>query len=358
MSSLEILDKRFIIEKDGGKDIYYGLLGSCFQQCLYLIGKCENQEMISKIFYNLFVDDINLIIEVDENAPIAKFNVNSFSGCYGVFNLRYYEKKGEQAVSLLENLLDEGKIVAVDTLLQQAKFSQKYTPDFVYTSQSSGHIFTAVAHDKKYFYITDNIDFIKTDVVKSYPSNDGIYMIDKEYMMIPFSCYCIFWTANLDLQKTQKSFYDTAYMQSILNDVVSSYKKKNCLENDRNVLYGRNAIVYLIEMCKLESFNIETAILPGTTVSVYGQILWQLGYLFYNRMIFLEFLKRNFKDVYENQQFIDVFESALRRIDLLKNTLIIRHIRNISSFDKGVEKLLLSWLESDDTLFKMLNDLI
>lgn len=358
MKLSEILRKSFIIEKDGTQDKYYILLGNCFQQCLYLIAKCENEKKIKNIYYNLFVDNINLSIKTDKSNPVYRFRVNSFGGCYDAFDISYYEETGESARKLLENLLDEGQPVAMGTILDQAEFSIRYNSDFVYNSLRPGHIFTIAAHDKEYFYLADNSDFIRMDKVEMHPSNNGIYMIKKEYMTKPFSSYFNCWTAKINFEKIHDTFYDASYMQSVLEKVVLSYNSETYIDESLNVVNGRNAIVYLIELCQSENVDTEANILPGTYTTIYGQMIWQLGYLYNNREIFLEFLKRNFEEIYKNHNIKVLFKKSSQSIDILKNVLIKQHIKEQFMLDKKLEKYLVNWLADDDALFKALSELV
>lgn len=174
------LNRKYFQDESGEIDLVAHSI-NCYENILYHALKDY------KVDYKLaFCNDINLRVGVGKDIILTKNHIDVHDD---LFIVNSHSPSSDLACTLIEKLVDSGKIVAVNTMFDMLP------PYFWFGSQekkgkSNTHLCTIVGYDSNNFFFTDNPSMLVKERMKTYPGNDTIGVIEKSIMEKAFQYYC------------------------------------------------------------------------------------------------------------------------------------------------------------------------
>lgn len=161
------MSKKYIFDNKENENNLYGYI-DCYEKILCCALE-EHTENCKKVFCN----DINLKICIEQ----LGFYPNDLKLKDELFQVKRYTPIPQQAMRVLENLIDKGTIVAVCTMFDMLPpFEWYQQKDKI--GKSNTHFTIVVGYDKNYVYFAEHPDMLKRDAVM-WSENPTVGMIEK-----------------------------------------------------------------------------------------------------------------------------------------------------------------------------------
>lgn len=193
--------------------------------------------------YNILAEDITMYMTIDNEMNIKFPSVNRFPNQYIKWNA--YKNA---ALELLEQFLDEDKIVLINTLHHELKFLGYYNMPYDYTNGMPVHWITVIHHDAKNIYYVEHPDMINHAHYNYYKDNQSVGVIDKEYLKPLFEKYLVCITIDIDFGRLD--LFDERLF-SILKNYIDLFDKEKIIDGI-NYFYGIASLRKMAELCFTE----------------------------------------------------------------------------------------------------------
>ncbi|MDF2987146.1 MAG: hypothetical protein K0R50_2656 [Eubacterium sp.] len=245
------LSLNYYYDENGEYDEFLGICQQCIMANIYLILKHRMKCQFDP--YNLFMEDTTPLLIVDKEKKdlrvvnllphepkfLKKINVNT--------TVRDYEPN---AVKILEELLEQGYMVMVQTAFHMLPNWVIYRPEYVYESddnfdRNAQHAIIALWHDKDYFYFNDKQDSVYSDKIELVEKE--VYRVKKEELAFPLGKFLKFTTFDVDEDKINS----LGLNYDLLKQIVENYDKHFIQVSDVTLRFsGRDALTQLIKICE------------------------------------------------------------------------------------------------------------
>ena len=228
----------------------YSLYIECDTLMLYFISKKKLKSI--KGMRELFLADITL--EVIQNKDGSIYNVDHLSYPFreDIFKVQYYKDKGSQSIKEIEELLDKGELVIVNTFMQKVPFSIHYRESDYSPPENDKHNFLIIAYDEQRFYYVEIPHVINAKNYIPYGENKSVGIIDKEVLRPAFDDLLNFATVSFDEQKINNG----SQFKELIQIMLKNYEKGVYYEDGRKVSQGFAAIQCLIDICNTNSLDL------------------------------------------------------------------------------------------------------
>ena len=243
----ENIDMEYHFLKNGEADDY-SLYLDCDILMIYFISKRKLKS--TKGMKELLMSDIT--IEVIQNQDGSIYNISHLTFPFrdDIFKVQYYKGNGYQSIKEIEELLDKGELVIVNTFMQKVPFSHQYREsDYTVPDQ---HSFLIIAYDQQSFYYVEMPQIINAKNYIPYGENKSVGIIDKEVLRPAFDDLLNFATVSFDEQKINNG----SQFKELIQIMLKNYKKGVLYENGRKVSQGFAAIQCLIDICNRNSLDL------------------------------------------------------------------------------------------------------
>ena len=333
------LSYEYYYNKDGSKDKFAHLLASCIDAPTYLIAKNMYKNLDD--FYSIYLNDITICISLKSNGMIHNVWGNNVKSIR-IFDFAKYEKKGKDAASFIEQLLDNQELVMVSTVYQMLPFSDHYDPHFDINRFKPSHVFLIVSYDYDSYYYVDSETVINKKNFVSYDGNKDIGIIKKDILLSALNVYCEIYTIKLNNNNLQdiKTSVDKIIFQCYKN-----YHK--CYEeiDGKIVLYGYEAINKLIDISNKKQCLVDETYLNG--LNLYQLLNWKLWDMHNRRKILFECVRTKLinEDNKYDEQLISIISDCGDAWQLVRNVITKRYINNLYEINGFLSKYFI-WIRS------------
>jgi|GEM_PF-2827011 len=290
----DLKDLRFFTEKDGTRDMLSMQL-NCFETSVYNI-LLNQYKLDRKQVADLFIRDIN---------PTCW--INRTTGIYRMYNLsrnitplwtKYVKvnscvKEGDpESVKFIEELLNQGQMVILNTVFELISFYIRYNPDYDIKNFTPGvddHFCLILHHDEEYFYYVEKIPYtVLMDNYVPYEYNNQIGVISKSEMAkatnIYMSCSTLeFRKEDLNGEEFKKDVED------LFKRMVDNFWAPAIQDGLYTRYYGRQAIEQFAGLCD-EQFSLESYYNTAARLLL-DRISYDIWMLHGSRAILLEYIK-------------------------------------------------------------------
>jgi hypothetical protein len=260
---------------------------TCFQACLYYLLKTERNHGNQDIF-EIFLRDINFGVEETSAGTIHDFCfLDRTIHEYG-FQKHYVLGKGTQVLSEVEELLDRGKAVIIQTYIHRVPFFKDFfgfeydlDEEYYQNNYQLHHTFLVVGHDRDNLYYVEAPYNRNPDRYISHEANPTIGVILKQEMYPAFDAFFNYTYLDIDEEKMANMFEVVAKVirQSIenYNPLLQTLKNTtpNNTSNNINYYFGREAITRTIAHLTGDSFDFLQKI-PQYGITLGDLLIWKL----------------------------------------------------------------------------------
>ncbi len=287
-----------------------------------------------------FCNDINL--NICQCHKLYNYYPNRLDLNTDLFKIESYCPEPEKSLTLLEQLIDSGTLVAINTMFD-------ILPPYTWYMQedkrgkSNTHFCTIIGYDENNYFFVDDPSMLVDERLIRYNNNPTIGLIKKNTLKTAFNEYCQIITVKVNkgcLPYINK--FDV-----IKSQVIDNYNSKSCFYDDTIVILGRNALE------KLTTDVYDDAILSTIVSNFY----WV--HLMYSRRILF---KECIKDISDNNTNINLILMNLdKSISEWKAVyrIIATHVykRQYSNLPYILSKRIEKIINIEDSLIESLNKL-
>ncbi len=269
----ENIDMEYHFLKNGETDDYSIYL-DCASLMLYFISKKKLKSI--KGIRELFLGDI--VPKVIQNSDGSIYDVDHLAYPFreDIFKVQYYRDKGYQSIKEIEELLDKGELVIVNTFMQRVPFSVHFRgAEYSALEVNDEHTFLIIAYDKQRFYYVEIPHVINAKNYIPYDGNKSVGIIDKEELRPAFDVLLNFATVSVDEQKLNKG----SQLKKLIQLTLDNYEKGVFYEEGRKVSQGFAAIPCLMELCEKCNLDLNNRkVFTGTTlVELFNWKIWMIA---------------------------------------------------------------------------------
>ncbi|WP_027630731.1 non-ribosomal peptide synthetase [Ruminiclostridium cellobioparum] len=267
------IDMEYHFLKNGETDDYSIYL-DCASLMLYFISKKKLKSI--KGIRELFLGDI--VPKVIQNSDGSIYDVDHLAYPFreDIFKVQYYRDKGYQSIKEIEELLDKGELVIVNTFMQRVPFSVHFRgAEYSALEVNDEHTFLIIAYDKQRFYYVEIPHVINAENYIPYDGNKSVGIIDKEELRPAFDVLLNFATVSVDEQKLNKG----SQLKKLIQLTLDNYEKGVFYEEGRKVSQGFAAIPCLMELCEKCNLDLNNRkVFTGTTlVELFNWKIWMIA---------------------------------------------------------------------------------
>lgn len=343
---------------DNKPDNLISVLGNCWENNVYLIMKQKLGNLVNEInLYNLFVEDINIFIEYFSNNTF-KINQQLSTINQGIYTVQVSEIKGnaQKALSILEDLLDTGEIILINTVCQQLRFSTYYNSDFDIGGHNPTHGFLILWHDKDNLYYVENSLKLNPNFHKSLKGNGEIGVANKMDFMRAFDQAVICNTFTFNLKNIMNS---DSILPAILETIVLNYYSDKIETSEAGEYwYGRKAIEKLLQLCSNNNIYLNKTLGPHFLYPM-QEYIWIAISNLCNRRKLLQLCINNHKELNIQDVYVinDIFNQNVEFWIILRNTIEKNCRNNHFTFNSDYKKCIEKIIHSEDRLINEIQNL-
>jgi len=241
------LNLNYFFTKEGEKDKFVEMCANCIAQNVYLIMKNRINEEFDP--FNLFLEDVTpLLIIKQARKELHIVNLLPFKPKFMdnvTFSVTVFEN-APNVVAFLENQLDQGQLVLVQTAIQMLKYSIFYDPEYQMDERfvRNGHAILLLWYDDECFYFVENPVLVSPARCQYF--NKEVIKIKKTEFDVALRNY----TRSSTISINKNAFKNDHPNYDILERVVKNYSLQDDLDSgDELRFHGLNAIRKLIDIC-------------------------------------------------------------------------------------------------------------
>jgi hypothetical protein len=251
---------------------------TCFQACLYYLLKTERNKGMDDIF-EIFLRDITFGVVATPAGAISDFCFLDTSIHECGFQKHYVLGKGAQALSKVEELLDLGKAVIIQTYIHRVPFFKDFfgfdyelDEEYYQKNYQMHHVFLAVGHDADHLYYVEAPFNRSPERFTPYEGNPTIGVISKQEMGPAFEAFFNYTYLEIDERKMADMFEAVA---SVINQSIQNYHQPRSTSGQLTNFYGQEAIVRTIRHLTSDSFDFLQKI-PQYGITLGDLLIWKL----------------------------------------------------------------------------------
>lgn len=255
MQKSDLKDLSFFHNSDGSIDEAAMTL-NCFESSVYntLI---NNKALKKEQIVPLFIKDINPILWCNNSTGVFKItNQNSSLAplWHRYISVNKQVKRNDQnSIHYLEEILDTGKSVIMQTVFPKFKYYIEYNPEFdlsTYDDGESNHVNIILYHEKDSFYFADKIPYrVNLENYVPYEFNSQVGIISKRELAEATDYFLRYYTLDVDEYKLKQNDSCQKEMAEFIHSVADNYAAKVEHDGDYTRYYGIAAINKLMEYC-------------------------------------------------------------------------------------------------------------
>ena len=362
--SIKSLKLTYYVKENGESDEIVNLLGSCFDENLFLVMK--NKLGNIKDPFPFFLNDITLGLRLTSEEKITRggiftgwININSDLFSVNTQVIRHDYKK---AFSVLEGLLDSGEVVMVTTVCEELPFKKRYGDSYNPNYDEHNHIFIIIWHDKEYFYYVEKPYDLHPLNFVPYKENRGVGIARKEDFIKAFGILLVCRTIDFyenDLQKVNSRIIPT------IQEMIKKYNNEqvNFGEDGFKYYYGRNAIKKIIDICNKEYFYINEGLWESPeyigTLTFEKQFEWNVDLIVNRRTILSKVIANLQQDANGlTVNLLNTINSGIQSWVKTRNIITKRFFSGRYLLDASIGKYFENVLNIEDELFECLKNYI
>lgn len=248
--------------------------------------------------YSIMANDITAYVRVNESSHIEFFGMNYVANPH--IKVTTFGENGDASLKIIEKLLDDNKIVIINTLHHELKFLIYYGTPYDTSNGMPFHFLSIVHHDDKHLYYVEAPFLLNKEYYVHCNNNETVGMVEKNYLMPIFSRYLICKAVDIDFNNLQ--LFDNHLIQLMRQIVESS--NTNVKINDKKYYVGISAIEKLIHACSNDNFecHIEDEAFIFSTQRVFSMRIFMKECL-------IKFAEQ--KQFAQEKEIFDVFEPSI-----------------------------------------------
>lgn len=347
--SWDALDKEYYFTKDSNKSEMRQIITDCFILAGYVLfqDKISDEKMIPYLIDNLCID-----LERQDGEYLFLSNT-IFEREDSLLVFQTYKDSNYR--NTIENLLDQGKPVIVQTITSRLKFSRNYNLDApIVEDPSLGHAFILLHHDEDSFYYLEEPEFqINYENFISYKGRKDIGIIKKEEFYEVLELGVNLYTVELNEKITLEELRKEAVWS--IRESIRQYKAKMApIENGYEVIGGREVYVKYIEFLKEKPQLLSDPVLKWKFMNWYGLFHWQFGSMMRRRKILRLWLESLPMDTPVVTELIQKVYSAEREWSRIFTTIQMRYAKKRYEISDKLIQFFEKIIPFEDEMFELL----
>ncbi|MEF2964958.1 hypothetical protein V3851_03870 [Paenibacillus sp. M1] len=257
--------------------------------------------------------------------------------------------RGEEALEVIDSLLDKGNVVFVNTLMKAVPYYKTYKKELNKddVELADSHYFLIVdKDDERYYYLDNYLNHNKANFTP-YEKNKSMGVANKAEFVQAFNyqfrCFTIDINAK-ELAKLPGRFHE------LFNAIIENYKGT---DSKSDILSGRKVIEKYIEYCDSRAIKLDDAI-PRRDHNVYSLSRTIFTRSTDRKRILLKILKE--KDDSEESRLclVHSLERNIASWELAINGITKRHFTKQYVLDRQLGQCFSNILETEDSLYDVM----
>jgi len=241
---MNALERQYFLTEDGKPDEFLLQLG-CDEKIFY--HKLCNYNVDPNV---IFINDINISLVCDDNflgMYLNQLHIND-----ALFQQKFYDVQNvEDALMLIESLIDKGETVAMRTMFDMLPAYGWYT-----VAEKKGvsdtHRCLIVGYDSENYFIAEDPSMIDSVRGIKHATNPTITLIEKSHLADALGITCEISTVHVNREQVMQVAASTKIAERfafVKEQVVKTYYSEQALSNVGGYI-GRQAINKLLEVFK------------------------------------------------------------------------------------------------------------
>lgn len=302
-------------------------------------------------YHEYFAQGFNIDVTLDQNNNLYDMNCFSYHLRNDIVQITNYSGVGKQAMTHIEQLLDQGEQVIIDVFcLRNPAFKEFESFSAPEQKQRRGHVFMLVAHDKDNLYYVEMPDGINASNYIPYKGNKSVGILPKADIMPAFEIEVYYSTAKIVKEQLKKK----TNLKDFVHSFLDNYNKMPTTIQGLTTYYGKSAFEKLIELATSKKLylNQRENRYKRTLQDV---IHWKFELIVWRRRLFQTTLEHN-QDTYDEakkQKAIHLLEDSANRWEKLYRTLTKQYQEN-QVVDEGIGSEFHTIEEQDEQLMCLL----
>lgn len=255
MQKSDLKDLIFFHNRDGSVDEVAMSL-NCFECSVYNI--LNNSKALSKEqIVPLFIKDINPTLWCDNTTGVFKIT-NQNSSLVPLWHKyvsvsKQVKREDTDSIHYLEEILDRGKVVVIQTVFPRLKYYIEYNPDFdlsTYDDGESNHVNILLYNEDDKFYFADKIpDRANLENYVPYEFNNQIGIILKSELAEATNYFLRYYTLDINELKFIQNDCCKKDIVEHIHSIAGNYTGRVEHDGDYTRYYGVAGIEKLMEYC-------------------------------------------------------------------------------------------------------------
>jgi FkbH-like protein/non-ribosomal peptide synthase protein (TIGR01720 family) len=239
----------------------------------------------------VFFNDISFILTINPEGVLYNIDVNSFSDINDLYQADVRKGEGFQAISAIEELLDQGKLPIIKTYTKKLPFHKNFISfDFEVTDTpedlaKDAHTFMAVAYDPQMLYYVEMPYVLNSNFIP-YAKNKSVGVVKKDDLKHAFNVEIYYATIDIKVEKLNREISLKEKISLITSNSAQSVQNKE----GYTIYSGLDALDALMTICRNETLFLNQENLYYNGFNIKKLFDWKLWTIISRRLQLKEIL--------------------------------------------------------------------
>lgn len=334
---------------DGTVNEIVDSLGDCIVQSVYLILK--NKYNIRNDYYKAFLNEITVKLSLYNDNSIARFETIENNFYKKLFSLKEYEEN-ENTVNKISEILNSGEIPIIKTIVERLPYSLFFDETYKLNQIRTHHVFLIVGEDADNFFYIDNPSVISFGRFNAFSDNKEVGVMPKKFFHNVTKGVSSIFVVDFNMDAIDKYINDPlyAFINSKNNYLIQSEK-----EDGETYYFGRQALLKLEELLKMECINLES-IAPSQDRSMVNYLNWKIWNIKGRRKLLQIYLKDDIGNVDERgTKLINALDNSIANWLLFYRVLYRDYLKGNLILGNQYVDLLKNIIKCEDEIYGILS---
>lgn len=336
-------------EENGELNQLFSALPYCTDKMDYAFFKYRHPDV--PVTPGLFLNDINIDMEVRAGTELCSLSLSRYDN--PLFETVPYDPDPATPMRLIETLLEEGKIILIQTVSKWLPFFKHYDESFDAARFTPGHVFMAVGHAGDELYYIEVPKSIRRENFTPHPDNPELGILKKKVLEKPIQYYLKCFAYREDSRPKEGGQAGGA--APFIRLLLESYQTPSATQGGLAYYQGHGALVKLLELCRAQTLLTNTPVPFRPHLTYCNLFEWQFRSAAEARTLWKLFFQQ---EPEKHQGILEALDESVICWEIVKNTIQKNEFRGQVVLDRSYLPHFEHLLQSEERLMACFQKLL